>query len=214
MQYFFKKNSSKKENRRKKYIIFRITSHKDISAELILKISKIINANPCADIFEKNLSYNAIFYRAGINSPWSSKTKDILDSCLRFTSYQIDKFTLIEHDKYKSALEPITYDPMTEILLSSNKLIKQYLNQNQKIKKTTFKNISIKNIKLVNKKMGLAMSDPEIIYLENMYKKLKRNPTDVELMMFSQINSEHCRHKIFNSDFYIDNNKMKNIYVN
>ena len=104
MQYFFKKNSSKKENRRKKYIIFRITSHKDISAELILKISKIINANPCTDIFEKNLSYNAIFYRAGTNSPWSSKTKDILDSCLSFTSYQIDRFTLIEHDKDKSEL--------------------------------------------------------------------------------------------------------------
>ena len=121
MQYFFKKNSSKKENRRKKYIIFRITSHKDISAELILKISKIINANPCIDIFEKNLSYNAIFYRAGTNSPWSSKTKDILDSCLSFTSYQIDRFTLIEYDKDKSEL--ITYDPMTEILLSSNKLI-------------------------------------------------------------------------------------------
>ena len=201
MQYFFKKNSSRKENRRKKYIIFRIASHKDINDELILKISKIINANPCVDIFDKNLSFNAIFYRAGINSPWSSKTKDILDSCLSFTSYQIDRFSLVEHDKDK--LEPIIYDPMTEILLSSNKLIKQYLNQNEKIKKTTFKNISIKNIKLVNKKMGLAMSDQEIIYLENMYKKLKRNPTDVELMMFSQINSEHCRHKIFNSDFYI-----------
>ena len=121
MQYFFKKNSSKKENRRKKYIIYRITSHKDINHESILKISKIINANPCIDIFEKNLSYDAIFYRAGINSPWSSKTKDILDSCLSFTSYQIDRFTLIEHDKYKSASEPITYDPMTEILVSSNK---------------------------------------------------------------------------------------------
>ena len=57
--------------------------------------------------------------------------------------------------------------------------------------------------------MGLAMSQPEIYYLENIYKRLKRNPTDVELMMFSQINSEHCRHKIFNSDFYIDNKKMK-----
>ena len=167
MQYFFKKNSSKKENCRKKYIIFRITSHKDINDELILKISRIINANPCIDIFEKNLSYNAIFYRAGINSPWSSKTKDILDSCLSFTSYQIDRFSLVEHDKDKS--EPIIYDPMTEILLSSNKLIKQYLNQNEKIKKTTFKNISIKNIKLVNKKMGLAMSDPEIVYLEKIY---------------------------------------------
>ena len=116
MQYFFKKNSSKKENRRKKYIIYRITSHKNINHESILKISKIINANPCNDIFEKNLSYDAIFYRAGINSPWSSKTIDILDSCLSITSYQIDRFTLIAQDKYKSPSKSITSNSTTKIL--------------------------------------------------------------------------------------------------
>lgn len=47
--------------------------------------------------------------------------------------------------------------------------------------------------------MGLALSEDEIDYLVDAYAKLERNPTDVELMMFAQANSEHCRHKIFNA---------------
>jgi phosphoribosylformylglycinamidine synthase len=55
-----------------------------------------------------------------------------------------------------------------------------------------------------NTTMGLALSDDEIIYLVDNFKKLKRNPSDVELMMFAQANSEHCRHKIFNATWTID----------
>ena len=55
-----------------------------------------------------------------------------------------------------------------------------------------------------NLEMGLALSEDEIEYLVENFKKLKRNPTDVELMMFAQANSEHCRHKIFNADWVID----------
>jgi phosphoribosylformylglycinamidine synthase len=55
-----------------------------------------------------------------------------------------------------------------------------------------------------NVQFGLALADDEIDYLVNAFKALKRNPTDVELMMFAQANSEHCRHKIFNADFTID----------
>ena len=55
-----------------------------------------------------------------------------------------------------------------------------------------------------NLQFGLALADDEIDYLVKAFKDLKRNPTDVELMMFAQANSEHCRHKIFNADFTID----------
>jgi phosphoribosylformylglycinamidine synthase len=55
-----------------------------------------------------------------------------------------------------------------------------------------------------NHELGLALSDDEIAYLENAFKQVKRNPTDVELMMFAQANSEHCRHKIFNADWTVD----------
>ena len=52
-----------------------------------------------------------------------------------------------------------------------------------------------------NRDFGLALSDDEIDYLVEAFTGLGRNPTDVELMMFAQANSEHCRHKIFNADF-------------
>ena len=54
-----------------------------------------------------------------------------------------------------------------------------------------------------NTEWGLALADDEIDYLVNAFNGLKRNPTDVELMMFAQANSEHCRHKIFNAQFTI-----------
>jgi phosphoribosylformylglycinamidine (FGAM) synthase-like enzyme len=55
-----------------------------------------------------------------------------------------------------------------------------------------------------NTRFGLALADDEIDYLVNAFTTLDRNPTDVELMMFAQANSEHCRHKIFNAEFTID----------
>src|SRR5690606_33969620 len=61
-----------------------------------------------------------------------------------------------------------------------------------------------------NREMGLALSDDEIDYLETAFKQLRRNPTDVELMMFAQANSEHCRHKIFNAQWIIDGQEQAN----
>src|SRR5690606_12774119 len=55
-----------------------------------------------------------------------------------------------------------------------------------------------------NSELGLALAEDEIEYLERAFSELGRDPTDVELMMFAQANSEHCRHKIFRADFVID----------
>src|SRR5699024_5688731 len=55
-----------------------------------------------------------------------------------------------------------------------------------------------------NGRLGLGLAQDEIIYLEQAFSRLERNPTDVELIMFAQANSEHCRHKIFNADWIID----------
>lgn len=67
---------------------------------------------------------------------------------------------------------------------------------------------SKENLIKANKEMGLALDDGEISYLIDAFKNnLNRNPTDVELFMFAQVNSEHCRHKIFNADWTIDNEK-------
>lgn len=60
-----------------------------------------------------------------------------------------------------------------------------------------------------NTDLGLALAEDEIDYLVENFTTMKRNPTDVELMMFAQANSEHCRHKIFNADFVIDGKEQK-----
>ena len=59
-----------------------------------------------------------------------------------------------------------------------------------------------------NLTLGLALSDEEIQYLFDVYARLKRNPTDVELVMFGQVNSEHCRHKIFKADWILDGERQ------
>ena len=61
-----------------------------------------------------------------------------------------------------------------------------------------------------NTEMGLALSADEIDYLVENYQALQRNPSDVELMMFAQANSEHCRHKIFNADFILNGENSRN----
>ena len=55
-----------------------------------------------------------------------------------------------------------------------------------------------------NVELGLALSEDEVDYLAENFRRAGRNPTDVELMMFAQANSEHCRHKIFNADWIVD----------
>ena len=60
-----------------------------------------------------------------------------------------------------------------------------------------------------NSELGLALSDDEIDYLVKNFAALGRDPTDVELMMFAQANSEHCRHKIFNADWIIDGERSR-----
>ena len=65
-------------------------------------------------------------------------------------------------------------------------------------------------LETANTELGLALADDEIDYLVDAFTTLERNPTDVELMMFAQANSEHCRHKIFNADWAIDGEKQDN----
>ena len=86
-----------------------------------------------------------------------------------------------------------------------------YRNLNQEIFNIEIKPDEIKeiiDIKKYNEDEGLALSKEEVDYLENLSKKINRKLTDSEVFGFSQVNSEHCRHKIFNGTFVIDNNQM------
>ena len=68
-------------------------------------------------------------------------------------------------------------------------------------------------LKQANESLGLALSEDEITYFFDTYKELDRNPTDVELMMFAQANSEHCRHKIFNAHWTIDGVSQATFFI-
>ncbi len=157
--------------------------------------------------------------RLGTVSPWASKATDIAHNCglairrvERVTEYRLAlKSGLLGGTK---ALDPaqlqgaaaLLHDRMTEsVLLSRDESAHLFDEQPGK----PMEHVDVLGrgrtaLEAANKDFGLALSDDEIDYLVTAFQGLKRNPTDVELMMFAQANSEHCRHKIFNAKFTID----------
>ena len=156
--------------------------------------------------------------RQGTISPWSSKATDILKICgltsvkriERGTVYYIDtkkNLTLDELNVAKSDL----YDRMTETVYYQFEQIASFFDIKETSRSVTINLLDEKQLALVkaNKQLGLALSKDEISYLTDQFITLNRNPSDVELMMFAQANSEHCRHKVFNATWTIDGVKQE-----
>ena len=100
-----------------------------------------------------------------------------------------------------SIINSIIHDRMTESIVNDTQEALSLFNE---LDEKPLAHIDISALEQANKTMGLALSGDEIDYLFDAYTKMERNPTDVELMMFAQANSEHCRHKIFNASWVID----------
>jgi phosphoribosylformylglycinamidine synthase len=158
--------------------------------------------------------------RFGTISPWASKATDIVHNCgmthihrvERGVSYRVQMKTGLLGGTKKLSEEAavqvaaLLHDRMTETVL-----------RNANDAAGLFRTLEAKPLEFIdvlkggrdalvsaNTELGLALSEDEIDYLLNAFTQAKRNPTDVELMMFAQANSEHCRHKIFNADWTID----------
>jgi phosphoribosylformylglycinamidine synthase len=161
--------------------------------------------------------------RLGTLSPWASKATDIAHNCglsirrvERVTEYRLTLKsgligTLTGASKSLSADElaaaaDLLHDRMTESVLRSRDDARHLFDEKpgQPMAHVDVLGRGRAALEEANKTFGLALSDDEIEYLVNAFTGLKRNPTDVELMMFAQANSEHCRHKIFNAQFTID----------
>ena len=150
--------------------------------------------------------------RLGTLSPWSSKATEIARQCGFASVIRIERGTAFHLDAKGDlaaalpSLLSLLHDRMTESVLESvdaaAALFRHYAPQPL----TTVDVVGKGRAALVaaNGEMGLALSGDEIDYLVDAFVKAGRNPTDVELMMFAQANSEHCRHKIFNADWIID----------
>ncbi|MEW5905049.1 MAG: phosphoribosylformylglycinamidine synthase [Pseudomonadota bacterium] len=154
--------------------------------------------------------------RLGTISPWSSKATDIAKHCALPQVTRIERGVMY-YLKSKSgkaltaaeqqAVLPLLHDRMTESVLADLDGIEGKLFTHgtpQPLSTVDILGGGKPALEAANRELGLALSPDEIDYLVENFAKLQRNPTDVELMMFAQANSEHCRHKIFNADWIID----------
>ena len=157
-----------------------------------------------------------VFPRTGTISPWSTKATDIVHRCGLSEIVRLERGVLwsirgeLEISAVKRHLIPLLYDKMTESIISNRENIQKLFDASEPGKLTKIEVLRGGQDALIeaNEKMGFALSRDEIDYLVDQYRDLGRDPTDAELMMFAQVNSEHCRHKIFNADWVISGESM------
>ncbi|MBD6399230.1 phosphoribosylformylglycinamidine synthase [Salmonella enterica subsp. enterica serovar Enteritidis] len=150
--------------------------------------------------------------RPGTISPWSSKATDIAHNCglqqvdrlERGVAYYIEASTLTAEQWRQVAAE--LHDRMMETVFSSLTDAEKLFIHHQPAPVSSVDLLGEGRQALIdaNLRLGLALAEDEIDYLQEAFTKLGRNPNDIELYMFAQANSEHCRHKIFNADWIID----------
>jgi phosphoribosylformylglycinamidine synthase len=155
--------------------------------------------------------------RPGTISPWSSKATDIAHACRLHGIARIERGTCHALEagerlssKDISALGELLFDRMTECLFSSGREASVLFAEHPPAPLATIPLLQDGTDALLraDRELGLALSEDEIEYLAENYRQLERNPTDAELMMFAQANSEHCRHKIFRADWIIDGERQ------
>jgi phosphoribosylformylglycinamidine synthase len=151
--------------------------------------------------------------RIGTISPWSSKATDVAHNCGLAKVRRIERGILYKVAgaiASESALAAALHDRMTESVLATEAEAEQLFRHAPPRPLATVDVLGAGRGALdsANRAMGLALAPDEIDYLVENFRALGRNPTDVELMMFAQANSEHCRHKIFNATFIIDGQKQ------
>ncbi len=160
-------------------------------------------------------THDALFLvvpRLGTISPWSSKATDIARNCglkgIRRIERGIAYYLALGSSGSADArmgMAPLLHDRMTESVLASlDEADGLFLH----VPPRALGHVSLEALAEANTRLGLALSDDEIDYLRAAYRSLGRDPSDAELSMFAQANSEHCRHKIFNADWIVDGEKQ------
>ncbi|MEW5972214.1 MAG: phosphoribosylformylglycinamidine synthase [Pseudomonadota bacterium] len=153
--------------------------------------------------------------RPGTISPWASKATDIAHNCGLSKVHRIERgilYTLKTCDGQPltegqfEAVAAMLHDRMTEAVVNNveDAIVLFATAEPKPLRSVDILTGGRLALEQANRDWGLALSEDEIDYLVENFQNLNRNPTDVELMMFAQANSEHCRHKIFNADWVID----------
>jgi phosphoribosylformylglycinamidine synthase len=192
-----------------------VESAAPLADEDAVKLQKLLHSASLADDHDEGLTHFYVAPRNGTISPWSSKATDIVHNCglnnvnrvERAVVYAFDFDAALNADE-RAVIEAAIHDRMVEQVVNSKEQLKALFGHQSPAKMQFIDMLENGRNALVNANasLGLALADDEIDYLFENFTRLQRNPSDVELMMFAQANSEHCRHKIFNGSWTIDNN--------
>ncbi len=188
--------------------IYLLETDCEIAGETLVKVKSLL---ACGEKYEHHDGF-FVTPRFGTISPWSSKATDIFHNCGLTGIKRVERgihFRLMFADGRTARIDEVMpamgllHDRMTEGVYID--LSDVFLH----IPPAQMKTVDILKggrdaLRKANIEWGLALSDDEIDYLYHAFSTIKRNPTDVELVMFGQVNSEHCRHKIFNADWIVD----------
>ena len=187
--------------------------NRDLLQDEITVLNKLLDDNPMQLEINHSGKLMLVLPRPGTISPWSSKATDIVHHCGLKAVKRIERGVAYYFDtvktfpaKTRDKLISNIHDRMTEAVFESFDDAEKLFRQVEPLPYKTVDILSggISALRKANIEMGLALSPDEIEYLVRNFTRAERNPTDTELMMFAQANSEHCRHKIFNADWVID----------
>jgi len=176
-------------------------------------LAKLLTYGPSAEQERAAGKLYLVTPRVGTISPWASKATDIahnaglanIQRIERGVAYYVAIDGVLAADT-ADQVSSLLHDRMVEQVFSDTNELKQLFEREQP---APFGSVDIlaggrSALVTANTELGLALAEDEIDYLVEQFEGLGRNPNDVELMMFAQANSEHCRHKIFNASFTID----------
>jgi len=183
----------------------------DLSATELEKLNKLLTYGPTIAEHAPAGKLYLVTPRPGTISPWSSKATDIANNCGLTQINRLERGIAyyVEGDltpAQSETLITLLHDRMMEVVsddfkFATNLFVKAEPGEMRSVDVIGGGQQALAN---ANIELGLALADDEIDYLVSSFIELKRNPNDIELMMFAQANSEHCRHKIFNADWTID----------
>ncbi len=182
-------------------------------------LERLLDYGPPASSSREDASFLLVVPRPGTISPWSSKATDIAHAAGLAAVSRIERgiaYRLETEDAQPLSGGEIAHaaaavhDRMTQaVFLRIEDAARLFLQAKpQPLRIIDVLGVGSRALIEANTDLGLALADDEIDYLETSYREIGRNPTDIELMMFAQANSEHCRHKIFRADFTVDGEQM------
>jgi len=190
-----------------------VDSQGDLSKQQIEILEKLLTYGPARQAQTPSGTLFLITPRPGTISPWSSKATDIAHNCSlkninrieRGCAFYIETDATLSEEDF-ALVASFLHDRMTESVFTHTDDAAVLFAHTEA---NTFTSVDVlgegkEALVNANVSLGLALADDEIDYLFDSFTKLGRNPTDVELYMFAQANSEHCRHKIFNASWTID----------